>query len=54
MITASNLAILVSAIALVCIVSMMLHVRGEATRKRVADLERRVVELSSMSKSGGR
>ncbi len=54
MITASNLAILVSAIALVCIVSMMLHVRGEATRKRVADLERRVDELSSMPKSGGR
>ena len=29
MITASQLAILVSAVALVCIVSMMLHLRGE-------------------------
>lgn len=47
MITASRLAILVSAVALICIVSMMLHLRGEATRKRVAELERRVDELSA-------
>lgn len=47
MLTASQLAILVSAVALICIVSMMLHLRGEATRKRVAELEHRVAELSS-------
>ena len=47
MITASQLAILVSAVALICVVSMMLHLRGEATRKRVAELDRRVAELSS-------
>ena len=41
MIAVSQLAILVSAVALVCIVSMMLLLRGEATRKRVAELERR-------------
>ena len=45
MITASQLAILVSAVALICIVSMMLFLRGEATRKRVAELERRMGEL---------
>lgn len=54
MIAASQLAILVSAIALVCVVSMMLYVRGEATRKRVAELERRVDELSSAVANGGR
>lgn len=54
MITASQLAILVSAVALVCIVSMMLHLRGEATRKRVAELERRVDELSSSMGKDGR
>lgn len=47
MITASQLAILVSAVALICIVSMMLHLRGEATRKRVAELERRMGELDA-------
>lgn len=54
MIAASQLTILVSAVALICVVSMMLHLRGEATRKRVAELEQRVDELSSVSKSGGR
>lgn len=54
MITASNLAILVGAVALVCIVCMMLHLRGEATRKRVDDLERRVAELSSSGEEDGR
>ena len=54
MIAASQLAILVFAIALVCVVSMMLYVRGEATRKRVAELERRVDELSSAVANGGR
>ena len=54
MITASNLAILVGAVALVCIVYMMLHLRGEATRKRVDDLERRVAELSSSREEDGR
>lgn len=54
MITASNLAILVGAIALICIVSMMLHLRGEATRKRVAELEQRVDELSSSMGKDGR
>ena len=43
MITVSTLTILVSAVALICVVSMMLHLRGEATRKRVA-------ELSSLAK----
>ena len=47
MIDASQLAIIVSAVALVCIVSMMLHLRGEATRKRVAELERRMDELTA-------
>ena len=54
MITASNLAILVGAVALICIVSMMLHLRGEATRKRVAELEQRVGELSSSMGKDGR
>lgn len=54
MTAASQLAILVFAIALVCVVSMMLYVRGEATRKRVAELERRVDELSSAVANGGR
>ncbi|MDM8289635.1 hypothetical protein QUW41_10020 [Slackia piriformis] len=54
MIAASQLTILVSAVALICVVSMMLYLRGEATRKRVAELEQRVDELSSVSKSGGR
>lgn len=54
MITASNLAILVGAVALICIVSMMLHLRGEATRKRVAELEQRVDELSSSMGKDGR
>lgn len=47
MITASQLAILAFAVALVCVVSMMLHLRGEATRKRVAELERRMGELDA-------
>lgn len=54
MIAASQLTILVSAVALICVVGMMLHLRGEAARKRVAELERRVDELSSAPKSGGR
>lgn len=54
MITASNLAILVGAVALVCVVCMMLHLRGETTRKRVDDLERRVAELSSSREEDGR
>lgn len=54
MIAASQLTILVSAVALICVVSTMLHLRGEATRKRVAELERRVDELSSVPKNGGR
>lgn len=45
MITASQLAILVSAVALICIVSMMLFLRDESARKRIAELERRVNEL---------
>ena len=49
MITGSQLAILVSAIALVCVVSMMLHLRAEATRKRVDDLERRMNAIASHS-----
>lgn len=47
MIAASQLTILVSAVALICIVSMMLFLRGEATRKRVAELERRMGELDA-------
>lgn len=54
MITASNLAILVGAVALVCVLSMMLYLRGEATRKRVAELEQRVDELSSSMGKDGR
>ena len=54
MITASNLVILVGAVALVCVVCMMLHLRGAATRKRVDDLERRVAELSSSREEDGR
>lgn len=54
MVTASNLAILVGAVALVCVVCMMLHLRGETTRKRVDDLERRVAELSSSREEDGR
>ncbi len=50
MITVSTLTILVSAVALICVVSMMLHLRGEATRKRVDKLEQRVAELSSLAK----
>ena len=42
MITASQLTILVAAIALVCVISLMLHVRAEATRKRVDTIERRM------------
>lgn len=49
MITVSQLAILTGAVALVCVVSMMLHLRSEATRKRVAELERRVDALSSQA-----
>ena len=46
MITGSQLAILVFAVALVCVVSMMLHLRAEATRKRIDDLERRMNAIS--------
>ena len=45
MITASQLTILVAAIALVCVISLMLHMRAEATRKRVDELERRMGKL---------
>ena len=45
MITASQLTILVAAIALVCAISLMLHMRAEATRKRVDELERRMGKL---------
>ena len=54
MITVSQLAILVSAVALVCVVSMMLHLRAEATRKRVDDLERRVAAIASCDGKGVR
>lgn len=52
MITGSQLTILVFAVALVCVVSMMLHLRAEATRKRVDDLERRVSAISSSVEKG--
>ena len=52
MITGSQLAILVFAVALVCVVSMMLHLRSEATRKRVDDLKRRMSAISSSVKKG--
>lgn len=45
MITASQLAILAFAVALVCVVSMMLYLRDGSARKRIAELERRVDEL---------
>lgn len=47
MITASQLAIIVSSVALVCIAIMVLHLRSEATRKRVAELEHRFEKLSA-------
>ena len=49
MITVSQLAILTGAVALVCVVSMMLHLRGEATRVRGAERERRVDALASQA-----
>ena len=49
MITASQLTILVAAIALVCVISLMLHVRAEATRKRVDAIERRIDALAASS-----
>jgi hypothetical protein len=47
MITASQLTILVAAIALVCVISLMLHMRAEATRKRVDAIERRMDALAA-------
>ena len=47
MITASQLTILVAAIALVCIISMMLYMHAEATRKRVDAIERRMDTLAA-------
>lgn len=47
MIGTSQLAILVGAIALVCVISMMLHVRAEKTRRRIDDLEQRIARMDS-------
>ncbi|HIS39981.1 MAG TPA: hypothetical protein IAC12_03950 [Candidatus Aphodovivens avistercoris] len=41
----SQLAILVGAIALICVISMMLHVRAEKTRTRVDEFEQRLARL---------
>ncbi len=47
MIGTSQFAILVGAIALVCVISMMLHVRAEKTRRRVDELEQRIAHMES-------
>ena len=52
MITVSQLAILTGAVALVCIVSMMLHLRSEAARKRVERIEQKLEELSAAQRKG--
>lgn len=45
MIEPSQLAILVGAIALICIISLMLYVRTEKTRTRIDELEQRLARL---------
>ena len=49
MITASQLTILVAAIALVCVISLILHIHTEATRKRVDAIERRMDALATFA-----
>lgn len=45
MIEPSQLAILVGAIALICVISLMLYVRTEKTRTRIDELEQRLARL---------
>lgn len=45
MIEPSQLAILVGAIALICVISLMLYVRTEKSRTRIDELEQRLARL---------
>lgn len=51
MIEPSQLAILVGAIALICVISLMLYVRAEKTRARVNELEQRLACLERTADS---
>ena len=53
MIEPSQLAVLVGAVALVCVISMMLHVRAEKTRTRVDELEQHLARLERVGRTAG-
>ena len=51
MIEPSQLAILVGAIALICVISLMLYVRTEKTRTRIDELEQRLARLEAAART---